>query len=264
MSGSNPSKIDPKTVPQEWRGLLVDPAKHNTFEALIELLGEIHTWTATNCLTAWAMCHGDFKPSSAYEFGLMTLFTMQFEHLLRELRVRARRLDLNAKPINDIIAVTGSLPLTMALKVKNKEANPEPLPVDFGIALRFAAFISEIEDEERAKGVPAAPAAPAAATIAPRQAPPIPSTPIVPSFKPDPVDTAIGLLTRHPEWSDRKIAEAAGCNPWTLSRSDRYKAVRRVFVGELPPRGSKDGETGEIESFDDSLDSSNRRRGFRN
>jgi len=43
------------------------------------------------------------------------------------------------------------------------------------------------------------------------------------------VDAAIGVLRKHPEWTDTRIAEAVGCTAANLSGNDGYKAVRKAI-----------------------------------
>jgi hypothetical protein len=69
-------------------------------------------------------------------------------------------------------------------------------------------------------------------------------------------EKALALLVAHPEWTDAKIAEKAGVSRTTLYKPNwtRYQAAREALRrgrGSLP-RGTKDGETGDIEAWDDS------------
>ena len=64
---------------------------------------------------------------------------------------------------------------------------------------------------------------------------------------------AIALLLKHPDWSNKRIAEELNCHPKSLSRCEKFCQARRVIKSsrnELP-RGRKDGETRSIEAWDD-------------
>ncbi len=63
---------------------------------------------------------------------------------------------------------------------------------------------------------------------------------------------AIAALKDHPDWTDGKIAKAAGCNAKSLYRMKGYttaKAALRQGGADIP-RGSK-SEDGTIEAWDD-------------
>lgn len=65
---------------------------------------------------------------------------------------------------------------------------------------------------------------------------------------------ALMILEQHPEWSDRKIATDAGFKSHaSLTRNKTYQiaaALAREKKNHLP-RGTKDGETGDIEAWRD-------------
>ena len=68
-------------------------------------------------------------------------------------------------------------------------------------------------------------------------------------------ERALALLVAHPEWTDAHIAEKAGVSRTTLYKPNwtRYQAAREALKqgrGSLP-RGTKDGETGDVEAWDD-------------
>jgi hypothetical protein len=52
------------------------------------------------------------------------------------------------------------------------------------------------------------------------------------------IDAAIGLLAKHPDWTDFRIAKAAGCTPPNLSKSGRYQAAREA-IKKLGEEGSR-------------------------
>lgn len=62
-------------------------------------------------------------------------------------------------------------------------------------------------------------------------------------------DIAMAVLTRHPDWTMTKIAEAAGCRRTSLNRMDNFQNLRRAFAHDIP-RGEKDAETGTIEAYE--------------
>jgi hypothetical protein len=67
------------------------------------------------------------------------------------------------------------------------------------------------------------------------------------------ITLAIAIRSQHPEWSDIGVAGQAGCNPKTLSRSKKYRAVReavREAARRNLPKGRK-GQDGEMEAWDD-------------
>src|SRR5262249_46332240 len=45
------------------------------------------------------------------------------------------------------------------------------------------------------------------------------------------IDTAIGLLSKHPDWTDEMIANEAGCSGSNLSQNKRYKSAREAVRG---------------------------------
>jgi hypothetical protein len=67
---------------------------------------------------------------------------------------------------------------------------------------------------------------------------------------------AIGLLTRHTDWSNKQIAKKLGCHPKTLSDKNwtRFRAARRALKSGRAdlPRGTKlDGDVEAIEDDDE-------------
>jgi hypothetical protein len=48
---------------------------------------------------------------------------------------------------------------------------------------------------------------------------------------PDKITVAIGILSKHPEWTDRQIADAAGCTAPNLSQSTRWRTAREAVKG---------------------------------
>lgn len=67
---------------------------------------------------------------------------------------------------------------------------------------------------------------------------------------------ALAALADHPDWTDEQIAGAAGCNRQSLYRMKKFVAAKEVLRGgkRLMPKGSKNGETGDVEAWDDSGD----------
>jgi hypothetical protein len=45
------------------------------------------------------------------------------------------------------------------------------------------------------------------------------------------IEKALGLLSKHPDWPDKRIAEAAGCSPANLSGNPKYRAAREAIKG---------------------------------
>ncbi|MDM8008609.1 MAG: hypothetical protein QUV05_20920 [Phycisphaerae bacterium] len=66
-------------------------------------------------------------------------------------------------------------------------------------------------------------------------------------------EKAIGLRLRHPEWSHPQIAEAVPCGVRTLHTWPKYKvACAAVKKGKAAfPRGQKDGETSDLEAWEE-------------
>jgi len=67
-------------------------------------------------------------------------------------------------------------------------------------------------------------------------------------------DKAIAVLRKHPDWTDTRIAEEAGINRTTLYKFMDYKYVRQLLkeVGRKElAHGSKDGETGNMDAWDE-------------
>lgn len=64
---------------------------------------------------------------------------------------------------------------------------------------------------------------------------------------------ALAALTDHPDWTDEQIAQAAGCHVKSLYRWKEFRLARELLKGgrEEFPRGSKDGESGELEAWDE-------------
>jgi len=54
-----------------------------------------------------------------------------------------------------------------------------------------------------------------------------------PSRKPkaSKIAAAIGVLSQHPEWTNKEIASAVGCNPKYLSQQPSFKAARKAIRG---------------------------------
>jgi hypothetical protein len=70
-----------------------------------------------------------------------------------------------------------------------------------------------------------------------------------------PLEKALALLVKHPDWSDAKIAETVGVRRTTLYKPTwrKYQAAREALQAgrDDMPRGVKDGETGSVEAWDD-------------
>jgi len=66
-------------------------------------------------------------------------------------------------------------------------------------------------------------------------------------------DRAIGLLVTHPDWTNKQIAAKVPCHRRTLGKWLRFREARRIQRGTKGslPHGSKDGETGDVEAWDD-------------
>ncbi|MGD0786128.1 MAG: hypothetical protein ABR969_09995 [Sedimentisphaerales bacterium] len=64
---------------------------------------------------------------------------------------------------------------------------------------------------------------------------------------------ALAMLVQHPDWSDTKIAKAVGVSRTTLYDWPKFKKAKEALKqGKNDiPRGSKNGETGDIEAWDD-------------
>ena len=63
----------------------------------------------------------------------------------------------------------------------------------------------------------------------------------------------MAALAYHPEWSDEQIAKAAGCNRASLYRMKKFIAAKGLLKDGkgLLPKGSKNGESGQMEAWDD-------------
>jgi hypothetical protein len=63
---------------------------------------------------------------------------------------------------------------------------------------------------------------------------------------------ALALLVQHPEWTDSQIAKAVGVNRTTLYEWHKFKAAKKARKSgrQETPEGSKDGETGQVESWE--------------
>lgn len=48
---------------------------------------------------------------------------------------------------------------------------------------------------------------------------------------PDKISHAMVILSKHPDWTARRIAEAVGCSPANLSQSPKWKAARKAIKG---------------------------------
>jgi hypothetical protein len=65
--------------------------------------------------------------------------------------------------------------------------------------------------------------------------------------------TAMCLVQEHPDWSDRTIAKSAGYETHSaLSKSKTYQTAAAMARGQRTdlPRGSKDGQTGNLEAWE--------------
>ena len=65
--------------------------------------------------------------------------------------------------------------------------------------------------------------------------------------------TGLLLLQKHPEWSDRRVEREAGFSKGGLTRKRVFRAARAFTRAprKVPPRGTRDGETGRIEAWED-------------
>jgi hypothetical protein len=64
---------------------------------------------------------------------------------------------------------------------------------------------------------------------------------------------ALAALADNPEWTDEKIAAAAGCHVKSLYRWDEYTRARAILRDGrgVMPKGTKDKDTGDIEAWDE-------------
>ena len=86
-------------------------------------------------------------------------------------------------------------------------------------------------------------------TVPASQAPLRSSTPTEPRV--DPVALAIALMKDHPEWSARKLAQAAGCSHTTLTRSPLFRTAKALAgANQSHPRGWRRSD-GRIEAVAD-------------
>jgi len=62
---------------------------------------------------------------------------------------------------------------------------------------------------------------------------------------------ALAALVDHPDWTDTKIAEAAGCARTELYRMPKYKAAKAAMKSgrQDAPSGVKDAQTGDVEAW---------------
>lgn len=69
-------------------------------------------------------------------------------------------------------------------------------------------------------------------------------------------DRAMVLLSRHPDWSNKCIADELSCHPKSLSRFERFAMMRQVAAANRLklPRGQKDRDTGRVEAWEDEDD----------
>jgi hypothetical protein len=68
---------------------------------------------------------------------------------------------------------------------------------------------------------------------------------------PDAISKAIGIFSTNPDLSDREVARRAGIpSSSKLTRSLQYQRVKQTFVANLPPRGTKNAKTREVEATD--------------
>jgi hypothetical protein len=77
---------------------------------------------------------------------------------------------------------------------------------------------------------------------------------ITPIERPDRIAVAVALLASHLDWTNKRIAAAAGIHPGSLSRNPIFKQARKVLKcsnAATLPRGRKSRETGEIEAWED-------------
>jgi hypothetical protein len=73
--------------------------------------------------------------------------------------------------------------------------------------------------------------------------------------KVDPVALAIALMKDHPEWSARKLAQAAGCSHTTLTRSPIFRKAKALAgAKQSRPQGWRLPD-GRVEARDDDADS---------
>ncbi len=60
---------------------------------------------------------------------------------------------------------------------------------------------------------------------------------------------ALALLVQHPEWTNAQIADAVPCARTTLNTWSRFMAARKAQkLGEAPPRGFKDRDSGNFDT----------------
>lgn len=70
----------------------------------------------------------------------------------------------------------------------------------------------------------------------------------------EPLEKALALLVKHPDWSDTQIAKAAGVSRTTLYKETwlKYQQAREALQSgrNAMPRGEKRGESGSMEAWD--------------
>jgi hypothetical protein len=70
------------------------------------------------------------------------------------------------------------------------------------------------------------------------------------------IDAAIGLLAKHPDWTDAAIAEAARCSASNLSKNKRFQMARKAVrgVGEESHNRSKQNRGADMDEYADDND----------
>src|SRR5207245_473285 len=66
--------------------------------------------------------------------------------------------------------------------------------------------------------------------------------------KVDPLALAIALMKDHPEWSARKLAQAAGCAHTTLTRSPLFRTAKALAADKRQPHKGWQLADGRIEA----------------
>jgi hypothetical protein len=101
--------------------------------------------------------------------------------------------------------------------------------MDAAILVREARWERSIAQAGQPPTAPAAPLPEPAATPTSSASNPAPTGPAAKPLRK--LSVALVLLSEHPDWTDKAIAEAAGCSGAYLSKNLRYRAAREAIKG---------------------------------
>ena len=218
------------------------------------------------CASLWPKTSADKKTSVGLQGMEAALSVLQEHGLVREMP-RPRMVYGAWKRADGLIFESLETARAGEAKYRIRRANGEPILEADPFTIEGASWTRGYEltsaGIDHARNTQAAPTTAHATkngevtitdAMSPKDTPPRPAAEPEANVRPDPVAVAIAILKDHPKWSNRKVAQAAGCHHTTLGRSEFYRTAKARLREAQKERSIKRGwkdKDGNIEAIDE-------------